>query len=686
MPLTGLDLRTAIADGNNVYDNPRLCVGARMLYRAVFDTGFPVAKGPSDLYGIVYFNIASHLPIGAAPLPYFQPPPNPHYTFTIPFTPPLNTPIPLAYSGHNTQRNGTATLTIDDTNTNYRFILDGWLMLVEDQDSFTPFWQNPRRLLFNSINSGLALSNNTASVYNQDREFRVSCRYANGNGWDYADLNLVSSRRWYERETYDMPPVYFTDFQVGLKINGVGVDYLSTIEEQELEFTFKVSFLPPGKTYLYLIRVDANDTTKTFIDNYAGTFAEVVPTPSNTFLPKFAGLDIFKGPTSGLLPYSIPSTWGAILHTHPANLVNGAKYRFVLVVYADTPGKDKEAYSLISQEFQASAIPAPCPPGVQAYINDIRTTHPSIAKGLAGYERIRSNITWIQTPFQQCRQAKNLPGDLRASATQMIYRVYEQVGTIRHVLFEAIGNKTGPNTIAGQNLLAIWANNSWQADANFRIRWEPNVPNLYDFDTSNNVVSAGTSNQDWINKSLWGEWVLVLNHTVPVPHTEEYVYRQRLYTVPPSTCYSFRFEDQDGNIIRNLCDNVERLKIRVTACANWQAGDRLVWAIVPENYILQDLREYESWTPSTLTQLQQSPFLFGDSTWSSAGQAVIEVDIDSLESLRRYRLIIINKRLVQPPATPCVDCSQYVGQPLVDEYLQQLIDCYLFDMQNNFLA
>jgi len=668
-------------DGSNgAFDNPPLSIGADVQFIGELETDAPVSGGMAGIAGTLYAVLQTFQPVGNPPLPNAVPS-GAFYALQITNATPVNTPVAMTFTGTNPQVNGTLTVEIDSTGTNYVFRFIGVFTMLEDLGP-APVWQNSRRLLF-SVNGEVNPLVNTAPwVYSGTRELRLAIRHLAGTVWSATDLVRNRAARWYNAEPNAAPPTAVTNFSLALTIGGQPAMQVSSVEPTEATITFNSSN-PQKRLLLGLIRTDAVNASATWFDAVAGGFAYLVNEPTSAFLPVHRGLPIFRGPATPIAP-ATPPTWTGSFVIDPANIVAGATYRLVAVVFYDPAGVDEDSYSFITNELPTLDVPSPCPPALNARIIDYRTQHPSILNGAACYERLRAETDWHGASYAACRAAKGFPETLQAAASSMRVRIYEQVGSNRRVYADQVAPKTNATTMAGGPLSATWDGARWSAGYDFRVRWEPNVPNLYDLD-ANGVVLAPTGNQNWAGKTLYIEWLFTLAHTSPQPYETTLEFKQRFSVASASDCFRFEFFDASGNPTSSLCAGSGNMTVCVNACFSFSGGDRVILAMLPENYALTSIREYESWT-GELSQLQQGPVVFGDSTWDANGRACFVVDTNQLLNLTQYKAVIIVKPLVTPSGDPCEDCFQYVGLPLNNEELANLADCFLFDMRNNNLS
>ena len=672
------DLRPDGSAGS--FDNPALSIGADVELLGELQTDAPVSGGLAGLAGTLYAVLQPFQPVGNPPLPNLVPP-TAFYALQITNATPVNAPLAMTFTGSNPQVNGMLAVEIDDTATNYVLRFTGRFTMLEDLGP-APVWQNSRRLLFTVNGEINALANAAPSVYSGTRELRLAVRHLANSVWSAADLVRNRAARWYNSEPNAAPPTAVTNFSLALAIANQPATQVSSVEPTEAIITFD-SPHPQTRLLLGLIRTDAANQSATWFDAVAGGFAYLVNQPTTAFLPVHRGLPIFRGPATPIAP-ATPPTWSGSFVIDPANIVAGATYRLIAVVFYGPPSVDEDSYSFITNELPTLDVPSPCPPVLNARIIDYRTQHPSILTGAACYERLRAETDWHGANYAACRAAKGFPETLQATASSVRVRIYEQVGPNRRVYADHVAPKVNATTMAGGALSATWDGARWRAAYDFRVRWEPGVPNLYDLDSSGSVI-APTGNQNWAGKTLYIEWLFTLAHTLPKPYETTLEFRQRFSVASASDCFRFEFFDANGKPTSSLCAGSGNMTICVNACFGYSGGDRVILAMLPENYPLTSIREYESWV-GQLSQLEQGPVVFGDSTWDANGRACFVVDTNQLLNLTQYRAVIIVKPLVTPSGDPCEDCFQYVGLPLSNEDLADLADCYLFDMRNNDLS
>ena len=661
-------------------DNPPLSIGADAEFVGEIQTDAPVSGGLAGLVGSLYAVLQPFQPVGNPPLPNSVPS-GAFYALQITTGTPVNVPVPMVFTGTNPQLNGDLAVEIDDSGTNYVFRFAGHFTMLEDLGA-APVWQNSRRLLFSVNGESNPLANTAPSVYSGTRELRLAVRHLAGTVWSAADLVRTRAARWYNSEPNASPPTDVTNFGLALTIGGQPATQISSVEPTEAVITFD-SINPQVRLLMGLIRTDAVNSSATWFNAVAGGFAHLINEPTNSFLPVHRGLQIFRGPSSAVAP-ATPPQWSGAFVIDPANIVAGATYRLVAVAIYSPPGFDEDSYSFITDELTTLDVPSPCPPALNARIIDYRTQHPSILTGAACYERLRAETTWEGASYAACRSAKGYPETLQAAASSMRVRIYEQVGGNRRVYADHVATKINPTTMAGGALSAAWNGAAWEAGYDFRVRWEPGVPNLYDLDP-NGLVLAATGNQNWAGKTLYIHWSFTLEHSSPQPYETTLEFRQRFTVASASDCFRFEFFDANGNATSGLCAGSGNMTVCVNACFGFSGSDRVILAMLPDNYRLTSIREYESWT-GNLAQLQQGPIIVGDSTWDAEGRACFLVDTNQLLNLTQYRVVLIVKPPVTSGGDPCADCFQYVGVPLNNEYLAELSDCFLFDMRNNDLS
>lgn len=686
MPIafTALSLTLRPATGSP-YDNPALSVGTPVEFIAEFSTDVPVVGGIGGVAGDLYATVDLFVPPGS-PAPPFSLPANPYWVWAIDATTAVNTRYSMNYSGTNPQENGETSFEVDDAGVNYVIRFTGWFVLLEDTNGSGSV-QNQRRLLFNSISSPTALANSATSVFRQNRNLRLNLRHFVAPAtWTGTTATRVFTSRWYNSGILATPPFALQNLNVDLTIGGNPVSGIGSLNDTLVEFTLDSTAVNP-RAWVYLIRTDTTDSSFGWPGNYAGAYADLVTQPVGPLLLpapydlRILGLPAIIGPANALAP-ALPGQISGAYTIDSTQIVAGAKYRLVFVVFFDDFIHHTDTYSFISDEYHTFDSPQPCLIGLEGRIKDYRSTYPNILMNAAPYERIRCETDWTAAPFEACRPGQSV----QQTATQITATIYQQAGTTRHVFAEYVAMKTNLTTIKTPDgaLRAVWnaGLGAWLAGLDLRIRWEGNLPNLYDLDTLTQTQNPPTQTQDWSGRSLWVDWSFLLQDG---DNQDEFKFRQQIDVTAVDACFNWELRNSAGDRITTFCDDLDAAQICVFGCSGWLANDELIFAAVPESYPLSKLREYDP-NVGILPQLGQPPIFQADATWDANGRACFFVDATQIQDLVQYRFIVIRKPYIAPPAEPCVDCFIYVGIPLAPFDLFDLFDCYLYDMKNNYLA
>jgi hypothetical protein len=664
-----------------------LSVGSPVEFTATFQTDVPVAGGISGLAGTLYATVDLFVPVGSANPP-FSIPGAPFFAWQIDGTTATATPYDMNYSGTPAQQNGEVSFTVDDSGVNYVIEFAGWFVLLEDTNGSGAV-NNARRLLFNAISAATALDNTAASVFRQNRMFRLNLRHfvapATVTG---ASLTRLHTARWYDRDLLNAAPVEFSNMQTALAIGVNPVSGIGSLNNTDVQLTFDTTLSNPTPiaAWVYLIRTDTTNNAPPWPVNYAGGYAEITSTGSGTLaLPapydsRIVGLPALVGPSAALAFAGLGQATCQFT-VDAAQIIAGARYRFVAVLFWEDGGGDADSYSFISDEYGTFDTPAPCSIGINGNLYDYRTEYPNHLQGAVPYERLRAVMYFQAAPFEACRPGQSV----QQTAAQIGVTIYEESGTTRYVFAEYLSSKSSLTTItSGAGPTAIWdaLNAQWHAELDFRIRWEGNLPNLYDLDTTTNTQNPPTQTQDWSGRTLWIEWSFLLQDGA---NEDEFRIRQRVDVVGVDDCFTWELRNSGGDPINTWCEDLDAVQVCVYGCAGWLPDDELIFAAVPAEYPLVRLREFD---PNTglLPQLGQPPIFLGDGTWDGDGRACFFVDATQVPALTDYRFVVIRKPYIAPPAEPCVDCFIYVGIPLEPYDLFDLAECYLFDMRGNFLA
>lgn len=663
-----------------------LSVGSPVEFSATFATDVPVAGGIAGLAGTLFASMDLFVPVGSPPPP-MSAPAAPFWAWQIDGTTVAGSPYLMIYNGTNSQQNGEVSFEIDDTGPNYAITFTGWFVLLEDTNG-TAGLSNSRRLLFNAVAAATALDNTTPSVYNANRAFRFTVRHFMGVAtWSGSSLTRLHTARWYGRDVLNAAPVEFSSMVTALQIGVNPATGIGSLNDTTVTLTFGTSLTAPTPitAWVYLIRTDTTNSAPLWFGNYAGGYAEISTAVSGALaLPapydsRLTGLPAITGPSTALAYLGIGFA-RTVFTISAAEIVAGARYRFVAVLYWEAGG-DADSYSFISDEFGTFDTPSPCSIGIEGRLYDYRTEFPNHLQNAAPYERIRAAVDFKAAPFEACRPGQSV----RDTATQIGVTIYEESGTTRYVFAEYLSTKTNLTTItSGAGPTALWdaLNAQWVAELDFRIRWEGNIPNLYDLDTTTNTQNPATQTQNWAGRTLWVEWSLLLQSGA---NEDQFIFRQRIDVANVDDCFTWELRNSGGDLISTWCEDLDTVQVCVSACTGWSLNDELIFAAVPAEYPLARLREFD---PNTglLPQLGQPPIFLADATWDGDGTACFFVDAQQVPALVNYRFVVIRKPFIAPPPEPCVDCFIYVGQPLENYDLFDLIDCYLFDMRDNFLS
>jgi len=686
MPIvfTSLPLTLRPATGTP-YSNPPLSVGMPVEFIAAFTTDVPVAGGIIGLAGDLYATVDLFVPVGS-PAPPMSLPAAPYWVWALDGTTTANTVYDMNFAGSNPQENGEVSFEVDNSGANFVIRFAGWFVLLEDTNG-TGAVQNQRRLLFNSVGSPTVLANSVVSIFRQNRNLRLNLRhFVNPATWTGATAARVYSSRWYNSNVFALPPITLKNLSVDLTIGGNPVAGIGSIDNTRVDFSLESIAVNP-RAWVYLIRTDTVDASQNWQGNYAGAYAALVtqlagpltlPAPYDS---RIVGLPSIIGPSTALAP-SAPGEVAGSFTIDSTEILAGAKYRLVFVVFHDEPAFTTDSYSFISDEFETYNLAQPCPIGLEGRIKDYRTEHPDILLNAAPYERLRFETDWAAAPFEACRPSQSV----QQNATQISVSIYEEAGTTRHVFADYLAMKTNVTNMQSTegSLRAVWdpALETWFAGLDLRVRWEDNLPNLYDLDTLTNTQNPPTQTQDWAGRVLWVQWSFLLKNGV---NEDEFIFRQKIEVTSVDSCFNWELRDSAGNPINTFCEELDAVQICVFGCSNWLSGDQLIFAAIPADYPLFRLREYDP-NLGILPQLDQPPIFQAAATWDAEGRACFSVDATQMQELVQYRFVVIRKPFIAPPDVPCTDCLIYVGIPLAPFDLHDLFDCFLHDMGNNFLS
>lgn len=619
--------------------------------------GAPATHLLSSIRGRIYFKPAYFKQNGANDYVINNPSP-PYWYFSMLdvfyatlSNPLFGVPYPMSYVGGTAaQQDGEVFITFSQSLdfSTVTILIQGAHILQQDLNTYpAAVTNNQQRLLFNSIN-GLAIDDNQVpSVYNENRVESFTLYYLpdtdiagdpidpnNPLNWWFGIIEPPVTRKYFNKHTYDDPPVDITDFCLQLRrpLTTI-VDDLSSTGTTRCRIRFNTT-AEEVRVVCYLLNTDGSNNLIPFLTNYKHAVREITTVPTlGTPLPitvavpawmegipdAFVGLSTAPTNTSG-------TSWECSFFIDGSKLVSKGNYRLLTVVYykfdAMDPFEPFDSYSFLSDSLYVNNVPALCPPDVTGYLSDYKQALSNYIIA-APQERIKSTTIWNGDRYNLCR-----PKGFLQSVTTVAIRIYAEIPGFRHVLASYSQSKNILNQwdVLPNSALTVTEDlltDRLFVELLFRIRYEANVPSFY---TEN--IATGTqiyqalSNQDWTNKNIYVETTVTLEQDIPASYIDVLVFKQRIdvhdFDQNENNCLDIQFYKLGASgqrlPLKNFCSDITNIVAVTTTCPAIQpdgGNGHFIAGMDNRNYSISKFKEHESWTTGQLPQLTDAPMLTG---------------------------------------------------------------------------
>lgn len=406
---------------------------------------------------------------------------------------------------------------------------------------------NERKPLRDAVSNPALLTLTTGDcVYKQTRRLRWSV-WAQKDA-DKAKINLSLPqflRFWDSDKGADARPLRHEG--VILERNGLQASYLSTFAQTLVRVRVKTAAGVPDYTacdfaastqcvYIFLMRTDTTDNSVFYLQNnqlvYAQAYGAGWVLSSRYEVP--SGAPLLSPTTAVALGGDVYEATAIIDNTLPA----GSKWRVYHVWAIGAPCDSNYVYhSFVSSEFTVSDCPDLIPPKIpRAGIDVVNARYGNWAE-VTPTERFRPFLYVMPTDYD-ADPVRQL--DFWDALKTVRLRLYWDDGVTRHVMYDQQITRNGLGQWVTQNGLnapfqTYFApfSGGFLFNADFRARWEGQIPNLYTWGY-NNSVSPALVTQDWTGKDVEILWELAaLNlHSNGSQITDIFNYRQRIRVKP----------------------------------------------------------------------------------------------------------------------------------------------------------
>lgn len=459
--------------------------------------------------------------------------PTPGWKFSIPVGLPSGTYPMIWYGcvGTDNQNKNYACSLVYDTETTNIIIKHTFYTTYDIEDFISCAAQdNNKRLLRSKMSDPNDLDvDMTSSVYGtilKHYAYYIYVRDVSDNTndklYNYANVAFGMLNKSYQNGTAHFPDQLF-EFSVAGINSG---NNLSHQLDTKVRFQIHDQFIrTPTNAFAWLIRVDNGLFGNiNWLTKYDYSFAEILTNAGTSTLH-----NAIKAPSTNLTALG-GNLWDISFHINPLEIVEGAKYRVITVIYANpadvAPFNNQYVNSYCSEELTAFFIPEfdpdACNPftvdkQIIDYRNDLATdclvTVPEDRLKIGGV------LNYADNPYADLdtclfeRLGLHLAGlDPRYYLKKITCEIYEEyvsgTDTIKNVFDRKEINRTSPLVYSiptGMEFYSLDWTLSFFFYYSFRIRYENGIANMESY--INDVIQAvPLTNQNWSNRNLIVRW------------------------------------------------------------------------------------------------------------------------------------------------------------------------------------
>lgn len=407
-----------------------------------------------------------------------------------------------------------------------------------------------------------------------------------------------------------------------------------------------------SKILMWVIRSDKFDNLVTMTQNYEADFKDLIST-NPTLTDKIAGpvIDIIGAGGTYKVEFNIKAS----------NLVNGAKYRMIAIVYDNAV---PAVNSFISDEYTVSGIPCYDGSGftVKSRLSDYQTEFTGDNLECVVEERMKAELK-LEYAFNQWKNSifdrlgLVVTNDLRRYLTKVEIEFFEEYvdaligpGVIRNTFDLKTSVRTGLNTYSPQNGLTMNFSTNWSEFIyEWRNRFEDNVNCLNSYYNGVNFIPV-QSTQNWAGKTIKIQWrfTFVYDDFSTVFADEiRYTQKIRVKGYESNILQVVRFDPLTNKVIDGNTACIGD-KVCIAGIMTPREDDfKLIANIKPTKGNYTTIKENEVWLGDEIPQLQENPLTSEDENFFiAAGKLVARYCVDTTNFLvnLQYDFTVIAKK------------------------------------------
>lgn len=588
-----------------------------------------------------------------------------YWSYPLPATLPVGTNYTAALSTTGTSnvnliKNRTLRINVID-DFNLKITLD--YVHIYDEDGYFDFnnEDNHDKLLKDKKNAPTELTVSGASVYNSTKRDARIYMYVEkqGNPLDKGSITLSLENYnagFYNHNSLQTPPYFTNPIWILERLSVVKTNLSHVIDT---DVTFKIdSPNSVGKVLMWLIRTDTVDNTIDFLTNYDYDLQDIKSSNLSS--------SVISAPMTSPT-YDSGSTFKVTFKLKASELVYGAKYRMIAVVY-ERDVERLDVNSFISEEIVVNEVPCYEGNGIDFFgrLSDYHREFDGNHLVCAIEERLRSKLQmeyplnkWKDDIFN--RLGLVVANDLRKYLSEITVEIYEEhfdplLGTVRNIYDLKTAVKSGPLTYSVPSGMTLsFATNECEFWYDFRNRYEAGTLNMQTLVNGINVTPP-LDNQYWGGKILNLDWKLKFNYyDYFAPFTEEMIFKQVLEVRDYGSIAIFKQigEGENDSVLEKttFCQGDIMCLFGIATPPDGSNPEeyRLIVNIerAPGNII--SIEEAEAWKGDELPQLTTDKIYsqeiqYGETMENSAGFCV---NTNKLLVNSQYKISVLAKRFVE---------------------------------------
>lgn len=661
---TDIKLFTIKPDGTEAFELPnthwdRNRIGEYKKLKLYFNTA---PYSPQSIAGLtIYFTPALFLQTGAGNT-FAGGKPTEYWSFTVDAGATPGTYLmvrnPLIVTPIELTNNYEVEIVISDTDD---FQIHIKYFQLYDLNSFinSNLEQNRFKLLKDRAANASTLTVSGNSVYNNAAYTAQFYVYIQDDSNTLVNSNLQFQVNNYEagfyaKNSHETAP-YFTNETFSLSDGTNPVSTLMLGQDTQLEFTFD-SLGFPDTVFLWLIRVDTNDNTVDFIQNYDASFIDCLTTVGTATID-----NKFKSPSTGVTLVG-GTTYKVNVWIDNTLLNFNETYRIIAIPYYTATLTEFNVNSFISDEYVVSQLPN--------FQGDGLTFTGSITDYLNEYfgndliciieERLKSklDVSYYYNGFAGDifnRLGLTIANDIRRYLINVKVEVFETIGTTTQLFDTLTASKIDPVTYQQPTGLTLTFNDeNLVIEYDFRVRYESWVTNLQT-SISGVPLANPNDNQNWANRDLTIRFTLELFYDdYAVPFSDFITFDQVIHPkdYEPDVIEIMNEDNSAINDDTYYClDEDSCLKAELTLPYDDEENYKLITTVEKSPGSITTIEEHETFT-GELTQETTTKIISQEENYSETETNFGKFCLDNSEFFVNevYKISAIAKKLT-PPCT-----------------------------------